>query len=39
VISDGKLIVRDKRVAGLDEENILKESRKAGKILWEKMNK
>ena len=37
VISNGKLIVRDKKITGQDEDYILKESRRASKILWKKM--
>jgi cytosine/adenosine deaminase-related metal-dependent hydrolase len=37
VISDGKLIVKNRIIQTVDEEDILKTSRKLSKILWKKM--
>ncbi len=37
VISEGKVIVDDGRVLGIDEEEVLNRSRRLGKKLWDKM--
>jgi cytosine/adenosine deaminase-related metal-dependent hydrolase len=39
VISSGKLIVRNKKVLTVDENEILEYSKEVGKKLWEKMKK
>lgn len=38
VIANGKLIVKDREIVNINEEEILKASAKAGKKLWEKMS-
>lgn len=37
VISDGRLIVKDRRIQTVNEEEILKTARKLSMVLWEKM--
>jgi cytosine/adenosine deaminase-related metal-dependent hydrolase len=37
VISNGKLVVRDRKILTVDEEEILKESRRQAERLWERM--
>lgn len=37
VISNGKVIVRNKKVVNIDEESILNQSQSLSKILWKKM--
>ena len=37
VISNGKLIVKNKKIVNIDEESILKQSQELSKILWKKM--
>ncbi len=39
VISSGKLIVKNKKIQTVNEEEILKYSKKLSKILWDKMKK
>ena len=39
VISQGKVIVENRKVLGVDEAEVLKEARERGKLLWEKMGK
>lgn len=39
VISNGKLIVKDRKVLNIDEEGILKQSRVLSKKLWDKMQR
>ena len=38
VISGGKLIVKDKKVTGVDEDAIMKTSRELSVRLWNKLN-
>jgi len=37
VISNGKLVVKDKRILSVDEDDILAFSKEQGKRLWRKL--